>query len=797
MTARSPFACLAAVLLTLLAVALGGSVDLPAQAILAALAGLLLLIAPPRAALRRAPLLIAGALLLIALAAFLPGTGSHPAWRDYLAHECHLPSEIPLERTLASHAAVEAFPLDNTRSPQPWLTLQGCGLLILGGVWGLYLLAQPWEREDRIRAAQLLVFGVAFLALVAVLAFTLHFHVPGWTQEQNRGWFPNRNQTADVLALTGIVNYALIFDRLRKGKRIGYFLLLALLPIVVELVISYSRAGILLFFGGVLLWHLWPRPRQSRLRSSSIKWLALSAALGIVLVAVFLAWGGSTLSRFQEQPTADATASDFSDFRGAIQLDALRFSTESPVLGVGLGNFEPLFSFSRVAAINGNRAIHPESDWLWIACEMGWPAVMFLVAGYLWWLRRALPLENKSGESTRRALIVAILVFAVHGFVDVSGHRTGSLWVALLIAGLALPTRGALTPSRTAPVVFRAFGALLLLLAAWWGASLAGYSTPPTTATLARLKAEIANPAQTPNSIVHDADAALLIAPLDWSLYFNRGQAEVALPDDVDSAVADFTTARALNPYWIELTINEGLAWSAAGQPDYAIDAWRDGLRRAGPLAHEAYRQMTGLVQRQTVERRGLADMAADNIDYLLLLLPNSFPDEADDLTAHLLQTDPNLHTLSAAQRGQLFEAWWKQGNQERMMQLIREHPEWDGQTWLYQAQFAAKENDFQRACEIAARNVQPPIVPQSIGGRPLDAMASDFAAHPDNLSDGLMLLLAQMKTGDNDAALDTLQLLMKIPDHPRYLAYIGAELYGGKGDWPQAWAAWQTYLQP
>ena len=280
------------------------------------------------------------------------------------------------------------------------------------------------------------------------------------------------------------------------------------------------------------------------MRSSSLKWLALSAALGLVLVAVFLTWGGATLNRFQQEENAGATASDFSDFRGAIQLDALRFSAQSPLLGVGLGNFEPLFSFSRVDSINGNRAIHPESDWLWLACEMGWPAVAFLTAGYIWWLRRSLPLENKSGESMRRALIVAVLIFAVHGFVDVSGHRPGSLWVALLLAGLALPPRAEAAPSRTTPFLFRGLGLLLLVLAAWWGGSIEGYSTPPTAATLARLKTDIISSAQSPAAIIRAANAALRIAPLDWSLYFLRGQAEIALQNETDRAVADFTTAR-------------------------------------------------------------------------------------------------------------------------------------------------------------------------------------------------------------------------------------------------------------
>jgi O-antigen ligase len=791
MHARSPLACFCTVFITLLAIALGGSVDLPAQAILAALAGVLLLVAPPRAELPRTPFLIAGALLLLALAAFLPAFGIFPTpWRVYLAHECHIPL-----------ASLGSWAL---RTPQPWLTLQGCGLLFLGATWGLYLLAEPWEREDRVRGAQILVFGVSLLALLAIVAYVVPFHVPGWNQEQNRGWFPNRNQTADVLALVGIVNYALIFDRMRKRKPSGVFLLLALFPILVELVISYSRAGVLLFFGGVLLWHLWPRPgHMERTRGASPKWLALSAAFGIVLVAIFLTWGGGTLDRFHSSTDVGAASGDFSDYRGAIQLDALRLSAQSPLLGVGLGNFEPLFSFTRVDSINGNRAIHPESDWLWVACEMGWPAVVLIVCGYVWWFRRALPLERGSGESMRRGLIVASVAFAIHGFVDVSAHRAGSLWVALLIAGWALPMRPVHEdddepePSRPTPAFFRLLGVLLLVLAAWWGGSIAGYPTPPTTATLGRLKANLTAGKLSPDATERTSRTALGIAPLDWSLYVDRGGAEIENPHETDNAAADFATARALNPYWIALFISEGQTWSAANEPDLALDAWRDGLKRSGPLAHEAFRQMIGLVGLHSVERQGLAELALNNDDYLLMLLPSSTLEEAHALIDHLLQTDPNLHGLSDDQRTLFFDAWWKQGDQVQMMTLLHDHADWEKDAWYYEAQFAAKENNFQHACEIAALHVPAPIIPQASTTQPIKDLAADFASHPDNLSEGLILVLAQMKAGDNEPALETLRSLAKMPDHPRYLAYIAAQLFGTRGEWEKAWAAWQIYLQP
>jgi hypothetical protein len=783
------------VLITLLAVALGGSVYLPAQAVLAALAGLLLLVAPPRGPLPRVPLILAGLFLLLALLAFLPADdSSFTAWRHYLATQCHLPPGAPLGHPMTGPYL---FPLEDTRSPQPWLTLQACALLLAGLAWGLYLLALDWKREDRILAAEMLVFGVALLALLAALAFIFHFRIPGWEQTENRGWFPNRNQTADVLALTGIAAYALIFDRLRKGKRTGYLLLLGLVPIVLELVISYSRAGILLFFGGVLAWHLWPRPGVTRWRSGSIKWLTLSVALGIILLAIFLAFGGATLSRFLEPAPANAATQDITDYRGAIQADALRFSLESPFLGAGLGNFEPLFSFSRVDSINGNRAIHPESDWLWLAGEMGWLAVALVAAAYVWWMRRVLPLENRPGESMRRALVVAGLVFAVHGFVDVSAHRPGSLWVALLILGLAVPARAELRPSRATPVVFRSLGIVLLAIAVWWGGSLRGWDVPPTTATLARLKQRVQN-GLPPAAAIGTADEALRIAPLDWSLYLQRGRAETADPKTFDLAAQDFSTADALNPYWIALPIDEGNAWIDANEPGLAVDAWTGGLKRAGPLAPEEFREMAGLAPEHSIMREGLVALALAHLDDLLTVLPTANYSEARALIVHLLQTDPQLTTLTPQQRHELFSAWWARGSKRALIELVRQHPEWDSETWVYQAGFAALKFDFQGACDICARWARPPVVPRIGPDRPIGDLASTFQANPDNLSDGLELFLAQIQEGQTDDALATLAALRHLPGpHPAYLSYLEAQLDTRKSNWPAAWSAWQDFLQP
>jgi len=129
------------------------------------------------------------------------------------------------------------------------------------------------------------------------------------------------------------------------------------------------------------------------------------------------------------------------EFRLAVQSDALAMLAAHPVSGVGLGSFDGVFPFFRSLSASIWRTIHPESDWLWFACEAG------LLAGFLavgvavilvmrWWHLLA------SGETTAPAVGLGCLAaLAVHGLLDVPAH-SGPVWflaVALVGVGAEVP----------------------------------------------------------------------------------------------------------------------------------------------------------------------------------------------------------------------------------------------------------------------------------------------------------------------------------------------------------------------
>lgn len=773
---------LSIVILTVLALALGGATELWAQAVVAGLAGILILLAPPHHQLGRLPNILCLLFLALALAAFLPANWTTlPPWRQHLVDDLHV--TLPF-----------------TRTPQPWLTLQACSLLMVGLVWAYYVLNQRWDSEQRLTALRFLVLGVAILAALIVITFTLGWRMPGWNQELNRGWFPNRNQTADVLALCGIVNYGLIFDRLRKSRFLGLFWLLALAPICTALVICYSRAGILLFFTGICLWHLWPSHHRKSSRSR-IKWTALGLALGFILMAFFFLFGGETLERFQHHSDSQAPTMQESEYRILIQKDAFLFSLQQPWFGIGLGNFEALFASARHASVAQNRAIHPESDWLWATCEMGWFAPLILVVAIGWWFSRCFPFEPKQGESLRRAAAVAVVMFLLHGLVDVSGHRIGSIGVALLLASLAMSShsRVSIPVLSWGSLFFRGLAGLLMVISAWWFASLKGFPVPPTTADLVRLEghSKIATATGQIESMEKLANEALHVAPLDWIYYFQRARAEVFERGKLSHAIDDFQVARALEPHWARLCYDEGVIWLSVNQPDLCMDAWKEAMRRNPPDEAQLYRHMLELSRTNPLVCEYLREFALEHKDCLNLFFGDSSRDDAKKTISELLVSDPDLKTLSQEQRENLFQIWWFKGDQADLIRQLISHEDWQGAGWPFLAQSYAQQKDFQRAWEMVTHYSQPPNLPAPVTDRPLADLERDFYSRPDNIATGIILLLAQIKADQADDAFVTIHAVEKIPNSPKYVFYLEARLWAEKQNWEQAWNAWWNFYSP
>ena len=214
---------------------------------------------------------------------------------------------------------------------------------------------------------------------------------------------------------------------------------------------------------------------------------------------------------------------------------------------------------------------------------MGWPALVLILAGAVLFVRRAFPLREGTNQRLRYAALVGGLLFLLHGFVDVSGHRFGTFLAGTLLLGLAqfrpLPS----PPRRWPPVLFRFVGLLLAVVSLAWFFGFRGALPVPGRLGVENVKqaATVANRGHRFSEAISLVDHGLEWAPLDWQLYFLRAVARIGARESPALALDDFRRARFLEPDAYQLPFEEGKAW-LGWQPTLAITAWREALQRRG-----------------------------------------------------------------------------------------------------------------------------------------------------------------------------------------------------------------------
>jgi O-antigen ligase/tetratricopeptide (TPR) repeat protein len=761
----------AIVILTLLAPILGGSTTAWAQGSIVLLTGIFFVVAPPRRSLGRFLNALFLAIALVPLIGFLPAY-FFPA---------------PASRVALTTLGV-LFP--PTWSPQPWLTLESACLLWFGLAWTYYLFAYEWNPAPRENAWDLFCFGILLLAATLSICYAVNLRVPFWPNVKEFGFFPNRNQTSNVLGLGGIFMYANAFRHLQHGRRRGWLWLAGLGLVCWALILNFSRGGIVLFFAGTLVWHVWWLTTSNAGPKKLIAWGPLA-----VLVALLLLAGGSTWLRFRHESTDFVSLSENGRF--AIQRDAIDLFKSSPILGTGLGNFRSLFTGARHFYTSSSEAIHPESDWLWLAVEAGFAGPLLFLIGFIGWFRRSSSFPPGTWRAMRIAALICGIGFAIHGLFDVSGHRVGSLWPALFLAASALNPQIPNHPSPKITLAYRALGPIFSALGMWWLASSFGANVGPNSSRLAQLSAEAERTSSAGDyeRTLDLASQGLRIGALSWPLYYQRGLAEASLYRPRLDAERDFAIARYLLPNWPDLYMKEGMVWLDAGEPDLAFDIWEQGMRRWPDNACELYSDIYGVVMNDPDLRNRWRQLGHVDRRCLTILLRSSDAIEFRLELERILGDDPELHGLTDAELAQLFITWYHKGDKLGLVEAVRAHPEWGKIAWPQLAFAFADLQDFRQAYETVTPFCRAPSVPE-IDASQIPLLAARFQVSHDVGNDGFKLAVAQFNSGAHDAALQTIQISLTDPRAPRALHFIAAQIQANKQNWPQAWEAMVKYEQ-
>jgi len=736
-----------------------------------ALLGLILLADPPRVSLGRVLNVIVLALVVCAATAFLPAHWFfQPAWRQILLNDF-------------------GITLPATLSPQPWLSL-GCFVSLVAGLsWLYYMSTVDLELRDVRHQVRSFAGGIVLLAALCIAFYFAHSALPFWHNQRGFGPFPNRNQTANLFGLTAIVILACGQDDIRHGRKRWIAWLLALGLIIWGIVLDFSRAGILILAAGSVFWL-----GAFALRKGSAARIALGLSVLLILATVFLVFGGQTFERFHLRAGEGAEVT--TDLRWAIFRDALQLISASPWCGIGLGNFDSVFAVFRDASLSGARVIHPESDWFWLWVEVGWPAIVLTIAGVAILIRRVFPLQEGTNQRIRLAALIAAALFVLHGLVDVSGHRIGTVFAGIFLMGMALRRPMELRPSLLAPLAFRLLGVLLLAAGITWVVATRYEILLPGAIGVDNemRQAAIALRGRNFPETISRTTRALEWAPLKWQLYFSRALGKAGARQPASHALDDFRRARFLEPNAYEVPFEEGSAWLGS-QPALAITAWREALRRVGVQRLEKYAHMLSLAaQYSPAVYAGLEEIGLTHHDLALVYFERAAGEKFVNAVHRFLEHDPDLQTFSNLEKIRFFSLWAERSDRNELARTVEAHPDWMTYAWRAMAIYHAGRNDFHSAYELVRRFGETPPLPETGARLPIDSLRQAVHATPDNYGIGYQLYHEQMAQGKIDEALVTVRHFTEMPGCPRYFHFLEAEAWAAKENWERAWKAWEKF---
>jgi O-antigen ligase len=762
-------------LLPIFAVFLGGGTAKWAEGIVVALLGVFLIFQPPRRSLGWLTNLVFFALALCALVSFLPHT-----W--FL---------IPLWRTAMTQDLGIVLP--STLSPQPWIS-GSCFLSLFAGMCWLYRVASQ-ELELRAARFQLRLFaaGVVFIAALSILLYLTHHAPEFWNNARGFGPFPNRNQTADLFGISSVLILASAQDDIRYSRKAWIFWAIAFIIVVAAIILNFSRAGLVLLVATSALWVAAVALRiGSSIRNLAVR-ISLAASFVLLLLTGLLLTGGQTLARFHLQKFAgtDVTA----DFRWSIFHDAWRMIQMSPWAGLGLGNFEPVFAIFRDASLANTRSLHPESDWLWVWAELGWLAIPLILFGAALLIRRVVPLQAGTNQRFRLAALIGALMFALHGLIDVSGHRVGTAYSAMFLLGLSLHRPTKLPMSKTISWTFRFFGFALLVVGTSWTAAIRSMAVLPGSVGVANAKqlAAVASRGFNFNETINLTTRALEWAPLDWELYFLRATAEVAQRLPPQQALDDFRRARFLEPNSYALPLQEGFAWLHR-RPELAAMAWREALHRAGAQRGDIFRSIIyQATLTDPMARKVIEQLAHSEHDLALIYFAQLGAEQFRPAFTKFFGIDPDLLQMKPEEKRQLFELWDKRGDPAALLAAVNAHPEWLQFAWRPVAKARAASGDFRGACELMQKYDSTAAFPPLEAGQSLDQLR-DKVYRTDDFSAGYTLYREQMQGGQVRDALDTIRHFTNRGAVPGYFHVLEAQVWAANEKWENAWNAWKDF---
>ncbi|SDU07209.1 O-antigen ligase [Verrucomicrobium sp. GAS474] len=763
----------------------GGWTEAEAGWIVAAV-GLYMAVFPPARWPSRPLALGMGLLLVTPFFSFLPlahGSLLAGAWRSQLESGGHID-------------------LGNLVTPQPWMSADAAVFFLCGWVFLAVRLAEQPEEEDRLELSTIFSLACATMAVLALVQHFLGGFLPWWNQaiHTSFGPFPNRNEFGNLLALGGICSLVGALQRLHQSPLRMTLHYTALVLIFVALICNGSRGGMALFFGGGLLWLVW-----ISIQSRSLRFGGRITAIIMAFLALFLAFGGTLVERVLSMRLSGAVME--ADFRMLMARDVFWMIRHIPLFGIGIGNFEPIFAMFRRFSENGMTVLHPDSDLMWALGECGFIGLIVFLAGLILGAGAWFPVRRGSARSLHAGAIIASLSFLIHGAFEVPMHRLGSLLPGLFLLGSALASPGKPSMVPKGPKVIphfifwggaryflRLLGGALVVVGALWVMPGGGKFWPPRAAAEAKERAIAERDAKDYLRSDEDATRALAVRPLDWRLYYLRGESRYAGKRDFDAAAADFLVARSLQPARSDIRLREATLWYPV-RPFYGLSIEAEALKLSpGADRAKIYDNIVENTYSNVFLRPALLNMAGDNFSLQLVYFSHAEREDAAIVLQRLMAVDSELRFINAAQLGQILQRWATIGNLPDLVARIEASASWEAAGWTIAAKYYAESGNPRKAYQMARKRDPLPPFPKMDPTDSKEQLSLDAKLNPNAIKPRIYLLQIARNSNDSVSASRLLQQLVRLDGCPGYLYYYMAEDRAGAGDWAGAWSWYQRY---
>ena len=454
-----------------------------------------------------------------------------------------------------------------------------------------------------------------------------------------------------------------------------------------------------------------------------------------------------------------------------------------------------------------SRALHPENDWLWFAAEYGLPALLLALAGILILFRQAAPGKNLEGWVTRAAAASAVLAFLLHGCVDVPGHRIGTVWLGLTLAGLAFGRKRqaeAASPSPVwVPLSLRALSLTCALAGIVWTLGVVLDGPWPVSVATERAQARIVSGwrSQELEKSLAECERALIRMPLEENLHFLYGKNLLFFQDSDREAAREFGLQRKLEPFRMTVLTDQALAWAEwrPQDPAPALECLQAALDLFEKMPDSSDRSalllngVSAVLRICPSLRTAVITQLANHPDLLARWLSESRAEDFLAVGTALRASDPDLKNFSMKSRSLFFLAWYRWGDRAELLREFSAHPDWGPSAWPLHCQMLAKEKRFQQAVELARPFVDPPALPQRQTSQ-AEAERRWYRS-PRDFDAAFALAEFRREAADLIGARVVLVKITQRPECPPYFWWLRFNLEALENRWEPAWLSLQNYL--